>query len=103
VSRRYDMGYDDHEPEPTEDEFDRMTDAEFVQWMREQKQTVHPGFDEAERIEGEQPWNPQPIGLTPEQDDYFRTLAKIDPSPEMGRVIAQAKESLTHQPKDGES
>ena len=36
--------------------------------------------------------------LTPRQEDYFRTLAKIDPSPEMARVIGQAMASLAARP-----
>lgn len=34
--------------------------------------------------------------ITPEQEDYFRTLANIDPSPEMARVIEQAKRDLAN-------
>jgi len=32
--------------------------------------------------------------LTPSQEDYFRTLAKIDPSDGMRRIIEDAKEDL---------
>lgn len=41
--------------------------------------------------------------LTPRQEDYFRTLSKLDPSDDMRRIIEDAKEDLEENNRSGDN